>query len=125
MNRYNKIFQDQSLDISKLKTTMNECYDFFLDLILKPNVSLEKKDALGVQWSDKECQNNLVKGFEDFITSLADEVDIKYKNLIYQTKETQEDFYNTFIGFSCKILELLAEYLPLEDNLIKSLILLS
>jgi len=55
------------------------------------------------------------------LSSIAVEVDSKFNYLQDQSTDVKESFLTTFRPFLAKILNLIAEYLPLEDEIIEIL----
>ena len=119
INKFNKKFQDQHMDICGLKNNINECFNSILDIIANPKASLmEKAKLLEQDWEDTLIQEELFLPNDEFLDNVIDEFGSKYRVLKEKNIEIQEDFTCIFHNFIGKILNLLIEYLPLNDSLI-------
>jgi len=120
LNRFNIILQNPKLDISGVKTQINKCWSFILDLVAKPEILEKPKiELLNYEWENEELDDIAIKTRNEFINLIVTEIDSKYEFLQNESIEIQESFSEIFIPFLRKILNLLAEYLPLEDEVIE------
>jgi len=119
INKYNKRFQDQQMDICGLKNNLNECYNSMLDLLANSKATLMgKTELLKLDWEDTATQEELFFISEEFISNINDELGSKYGALKQKDVKIQEEFTSIFYKFIGKILNLLGEYLPLDNSLI-------
>ena len=119
INKYNKRFQDQQMDICGLKNNLNECYNSILDLLTNSKATLMgKTELLKLDWEDTATQEELFFISEEFISNINDELGSKYGALKQKDVKIQEEFTSIFYKFIRKILNLLGEYLPLDNSLI-------
>ena len=119
INQFNIVLQNPKLDISELKKQIANCWSFVLDLTVKHDLfEKTKEELLSMSWEDEENYQNF-KSSQEFIKSLSDEVGSKFGDLLKEPGDVQDRFTATFFPFLGKMLNLLAEYLPLEDNILE------
>ena len=106
--------------MSRVKTETNKYWDFILDLVVKPAFSEKsKEELLSTSWQDDEITKTVFKSPKDFMNSLVQEIDSKFTSLNTQNAEAQLDFFSVFSKFLGSILDSLAGYLPLENDMVE------
>ena len=101
---------------------MRECYNSCVELVIKPIMSdVDFCDYLKNDWEDTLVQEELFWDTAGFISSLSDSISSKFKRLQEEDGQVQVEFVSMFYDFIGKILNLLKDYLPLEDKLIEIL----
>lgn len=123
INKYNIILQNHSLPIGDLKITIDECYDSVSYLVLKPDrMEVARGKRLTLNWEHLEVQKEWFKDTQRFVSDLVTEIDPKrLRSLKSLTFQEQENFMLIFYKFIGKVLNLLGEKLPLDDEVIDML----
>jgi len=86
LNTFNIILQSPKLDISQIKKQINGCWNFILDLLVKPEILKKGKiELLNLNWEDENLSDNTFKASHEFLSSLATEVNSKYHSILTKT----------------------------------------
>ena len=120
VNKYNVTLQNQSLSVSGLKSSVSQCYNEILELVLNPKKvsQLDKLKHSEIDWQDTEVQDLLFLSQKDFIDALIDDLDKKFKPLAGYNEKDQMEFVDIFYDLIGRILNCMHEYLPLEDEIV-------
>jgi len=122
INKYNKCFQNQHMDICGLKSYIHECFHSLLDIVANPTTFLNnKKEIFEKDWQDTLIQEQFFMSSEEFIENIIEEFGSKYKALKDQSVEVQKEWADIFHSFVGRIINLLIDYLPLKDPLVEIL----
>ena len=123
LNNFNILFQDQSMEVFKVRQEIENIFNYFCLLSVIPskrNTLID--DRLKLDWSSTNVQKDYFYDTENFIMNLRTIIS-KDEFACFEKLEKAErdDFGKVFLDFIAKVLNLLKHYLPFEDVIVSNL----
>jgi len=118
LNETNTKLQSQHTYIGKIRNYIEYCFNSILQRICA-SVELEVsfEDMLSLNFEDSAIQQQWFLDTENFIQKISNIIDIRFKDLALETE--QKEFDKFAKEYLSKLLNLLKQYMPFKNSLIK------
>ena len=122
MNEINMKFQSPTMEIHKLKSKLNEVFQWVCKLIIIPEkIPKDLTELMNVNWTNKSIQEEWFMKSDDFLVFLAEKVETKLEPLILaqNLNSKKQEFATLFQNFLAKLLKFLSIHLSLKDEVVQ------
>ena len=121
INGFNEQLQDQTMNISKMKSKLKSCFNSVLEIICKP-IKFEKPftDLVLKDWESKEVQEEYFMQGKDFVQAISELINPKFDGLFNQSEIIQEDTIRILQEFLAKLLNLFQVSINFSDNVLEA-----
>jgi len=120
INGFNEQLQNQTIDISKMKSKLKSCFNNVLEIVCKPmKFETPFPDLILKDWESKEVQEEYFMQGEDFVQAISELINPKFDGLFNQSEIIQEDTIRILQEFLAKLLNLFQVYINFSDNVLE------